>query len=137
MLITHDLGVVAGLCDEVMVMYAGRVAEYASVDRLFSEPQHPYTWGLLGSLPSRPALWSRRLMSIPGSPPNLLAPPVGCRFHPRCAFAMDACRVEPAPPLTQTSGTSELHIDACRLPNAVKDRESRKVTDSGVRRTSA
>ena len=119
-LITHDLGVVAELCDEVAVMYAGRVVERATVDELFARPQHPYTWGLLASLPGR-NLSSERLHQIPGSPPSLLRPPAGCRFAPRCPFVMDACRTDPAPALTSTGrGTAAV---ACHLSQDVRDRE--------------
>jgi oligopeptide/dipeptide ABC transporter ATP-binding protein len=110
--ITHDLGVVAELCDEVLVMYAGRVVEHATVDDLFSNPQHPYTWGLLGSLPSR-HLRAERLYSIPGAPPSLLRPPAGCRFHPRCEHAMDICKEDPPPELEQ--GPFDSHAHACLL----------------------
>ncbi len=111
-LITHDLGVVAELCDEVVVMYAGRVIERAGVDDLFTRPQHPYTWGLLGSLPGR-NLEEDRLYSIPGSPPSLLNPPPGCRFAPRCPQAMDVCRADPAPQLEGLFWGS--HSVACHL----------------------
>jgi oligopeptide/dipeptide ABC transporter ATP-binding protein len=109
--ITHDLGVVAELCDEVVVMYAGKVVERASVDHLFHEPQHPYTWGLLGSLPGR-NLTAKRLYSIPGSPPSLLNPPSGCRFAARCAHAMDICSTE-EPVLDAMVG--DPHLVACHL----------------------
>jgi len=96
-LITHDLGVVAELADEVAVMYAGRIVERASVARLFGEPQHPYTVGLLGSIP-RLDLDQSRLPAIEGLVPNPLEPVPGCRFHPRCPFAILRCRSE-VPPL--------------------------------------
>jgi oligopeptide/dipeptide ABC transporter ATP-binding protein len=111
-LITHDLGVVAELCDEVVVMYAGRVVERAGVEELFNRPQHPYTWGLLGSLPGR-NLRAKRLYSIPGSPPSLLHPPKGCRFAPRCPHVMDVCRSDPPPALEALSWGS--HSVACHL----------------------
>jgi oligopeptide/dipeptide ABC transporter ATP-binding protein len=90
MLITHDLGVVAGLADRVLVMYAGRVAELGTIDDIFYDPRHPYTRGLLASLPrldrrSR----AERLYRIPGQPPSLIWVPKGCPFHPRCAVASD------------------------------------------------
>jgi peptide/nickel transport system ATP-binding protein len=119
-LITHDLGVVAELCDEVAVMYAGRIVERATVDELFAHPQHPYTWGLLASLPGR-NLASERLHQIPGTPPSLLRPPAGCRFAPRCPFAMDVCRADPAPALTSTGRGSA--AVACHLTQDVRDRE--------------
>jgi peptide/nickel transport system ATP-binding protein len=92
-MITHDLGVVAELADDVIVMYGGRVVEEAQVDDLFAKPEMPYTWGLLGSLP-RLHITSERLEQIPGQPPSLLHPPVGCAFNPRCAYAFDRCREE-------------------------------------------
>ena len=91
MLITHDLGVVAELADEVAVMYAGRIVEHARVAALFAEPQHPYTIGLLGSIPKL-HLEQERLVSIDGQVPDPMAPVAGCRFHPRCPFADGKCR---------------------------------------------
>jgi peptide/nickel transport system ATP-binding protein len=107
-LITHDLGVVAELADEVAVMYAGRIVERASVARLFSDPQHPYTVGLLGSIP-RLDLDQRRLPAIEGLVPNPLEPIAGCRFHPRCPFAIPRCRRE-VPPL---DAVAPEHASAC------------------------
>jgi peptide/nickel transport system ATP-binding protein len=92
-MITHDLGVVAELAKDVLVMYGGRVVEQADVDDLFAKPEMPYTWGLLGSLP-RLELEATRLEQIPGQPPSLLHPPPGCAFNPRCAYAFDRCREE-------------------------------------------
>jgi oligopeptide/dipeptide ABC transporter ATP-binding protein len=92
-LITHDLGVVAELADRVVVMYAGRIAETAGVRELFAAPRHPYTMGLLASLP-RMDLETDRLDPIPGNPPNLADPPPGCPFHPRCPLARERCRTE-------------------------------------------
>jgi peptide/nickel transport system ATP-binding protein len=92
-LITHDLGVVAELADEVAVMYAGRIVERAPVARLFAEPQHPYTIGLLGSIPKL-HVEQERLASIEGQVPNPLAVPRGCRFEPRCPFAVERCARE-------------------------------------------
>jgi len=92
-LITHDLGVVAELADEVVVMYAGRVVERAPVGRLFAEPQHPYTIGLLGAVPRLDAP-AESLAVIDGLVPSPLAPPAGCRFNPRCPFAIEICRRE-------------------------------------------
>ena len=86
--ITHDLGVVARIADRVQVMYAGRTVERGNVDAIFRTPTHPYTRGLLASLP---ALGRERLTPIPGAPPNMLRPPSGCAFRPRCAFALDIC----------------------------------------------
>ena len=92
-MITHDLGVVAELADDVIVMYGGKVVEQAKVDDLFAKPEMPYTWGLLGSLPRLNATGAR-LDQIPGQPPSLLNPPSGCPFHPRCEFVMNVCRTE-------------------------------------------
>jgi peptide/nickel transport system ATP-binding protein len=95
-LITHDLGVVAELAHDVAVMYAGRIVETAGVDRLFAEPQHPYTIGLLGSIP-RLHQELARLPAIEGQVPDPRAPPPGCRFAPRCPFATEKCRREEPP----------------------------------------
>ena len=102
-LITHDLGVVAELCDEVIVMYGGKIVERAAVDALFATPQHPYTIGLLGSLPgaaSTNGATAHHLAAIEGMPPNPIALPAGCRFHPRCPFVEPRCRAE-EPPLVE------------------------------------
>ncbi len=107
MLITHDLGVVAEFADDVIVMYAGRIVERASVDALFDEPQHPYTIGLLGSIP-RLDLDQARLAAIEGQVPMRIANIRGCAFAPRCPFAIERCRVE-APPLARVGG--ERHGD--------------------------
>jgi oligopeptide/dipeptide ABC transporter ATP-binding protein len=96
--ITHDLGVVAGLAERVLVMYGGRVAEIASVDDLYETPQHPYTHGLLGALPRLDSRDSKRLVSIEGTPPDLLIPVTRCPFAPRCPYAFDRCWEE-IPPL--------------------------------------
>jgi peptide/nickel transport system ATP-binding protein len=100
-LITHDLGVVAELAQDVAVMYAGRLVEQASVDALFSQPQHPYTIGLLGSIP-RLQGEVERLSAIEGQVPDPYAPPPGCRFAPRCPFATEKCRRE-EPPLREVA----------------------------------
>jgi oligopeptide/dipeptide ABC transporter ATP-binding protein len=102
-LITHDLGVVAGSCDTVCVMYAGRIVERATVDDLFSDPRHPYTRGLLDSIPRVDRAGAGRLYSIPGAPPSLIDMPDCCPFHPRCAHAMDICR-KAYPPETELAG---------------------------------
>jgi peptide/nickel transport system ATP-binding protein len=85
-IITHDLGVVAELADDILVMYAGRVVEYASAHEIFTAPQHPYTWGLLGSMPRLDRERAERLMPIKGTPPSLINVPSGCAFHPRCSY---------------------------------------------------
>ena len=107
-LITHDLGVIAELADDVVVMYAGKVVERCSVEKLFAEPQHPYTVGLLGSIP-RLHLEQERLSAIEGIVPDAAAFPAGCRFHPRCPFAVEKCRSE-VPPLGEVSKN---HFAAC------------------------
>ncbi len=90
--VTHDLGVVADIADRVLVMYAGRLVEQGTVDEIFYDPQHPYTWGLLGSVPRVDRDPPRRLPAIPGQPPSLVRPPEGCPFQPRCPHAFDRCR---------------------------------------------
>jgi peptide/nickel transport system ATP-binding protein len=107
-LITHDLGVVAELADDVVVMYAGRIVERATVAALFAEPQHPYTVGLLGSIP-RLDVEQDRLAAIEGQVPNPLAPVTGCRFHLRCPFVIERCRQEDPPLLDMGNG----HQSAC------------------------
>jgi oligopeptide/dipeptide ABC transporter ATP-binding protein len=99
-LITHDLGVIADLVDEVAVMYAGKIVEHAPVRALFAEPKHPYTQGLLRSVPSLETR-EHRLCTIEGTVPPPLAMPAGCRFNPRCALAMDVCHAQ-EPQLTPT-----------------------------------
>jgi peptide/nickel transport system ATP-binding protein len=107
--ITHDLGVVAETADDVLVMYAAKIVEQANVNDLFQRPQHPYTWGLMGSLPRLDAD-VERLTQIPGQPPSLLRPPRGCRFHPRCPYVMDVCRTK-VPELEPTTHDPE-HLQA-------------------------
>ena len=94
LLITHDLGVVAGICDRVAVMYGGRIVEEASVDNLFERPLMPYTWGLMKSIPQMYEFSSDPLYTIPGAPPVMSRPPKGCAFAPRCEFAVDKCHNE-------------------------------------------
>jgi len=116
-LVTHDLGVVAEVADEVVVMYAARVAERASADALFDRPEHPYTWGLMRSLP-RTGSDVERLVQIPGQPPSLLSPPAGCRFHPRCPYVFDRCSRET--PELRSSEADAAHVRACFLPAHVR-----------------
>ena len=105
LLITHDLGVVAGFCDTVQVMYAGGIVESGTADEIFHNPQHPYTWGLLGSMTRLDQAQQVRLHSIAGAPPSVIDLPIGCRFRPRCEFAVDICgRV--LPPLLDVEGRS-------------------------------
>jgi peptide/nickel transport system ATP-binding protein len=123
-IITHDLGVVAEIADDVVVMYAAQVAEEGPVGRIFSRPHHPYTWGLLGSLPRLDAD-VERLVQIQGQPPSLLRPPRGCRFHPRCPYVMDVCRSEV--PALRPVGDEPDHLQACWLDEQTKDREAQKL----------
>jgi peptide/nickel transport system ATP-binding protein len=123
-MITHDLGVIAEIADEVVVMYAARVAEKGTVDQLFTRPHHPYTWGLLGSLPRLDAD-TERLVQIQGQPPSLLNPPRGCRFHPRCPYVMNVCK-QTEPGLRPVSDEPE-HVQACHLDEQTKDREAAKL----------
>jgi oligopeptide/dipeptide ABC transporter ATP-binding protein len=111
-LITHDLGVIAEIADDVNVMYAGRIVEAGTLDQIFYDPQHPYTWGLLGSLarPDRPRV--ARLSQISGQPPSLLAPPQGCHFRPRCPHAFDRCTEVPG---LEVRGGEAGHADRCWL----------------------
>ncbi len=112
-IITHDLGVVAEVADEIAVMYAGRIVEQASAAELFANPQHPYTRGLLASIPRLDRDRSSGLDPIAGRPPSLIAPPSGCAFHPRCPRAFDRCPAE-LPPLEPAAAGSE-HLVACLL----------------------
>jgi peptide/nickel transport system ATP-binding protein len=128
-MITHDLGVVAEIADDVVVMYAGRVVEYGDVDDLFEHPQHPYTWGLLGSLP-RLGAEVERLVQISGQPPSLLSPPKGCRFHPRCAYAFKRCSQQD-PRLMALSSSGD-HLQACFLDEDTKSREAAKTLSAVV-----
>jgi oligopeptide/dipeptide ABC transporter ATP-binding protein len=113
-LVSHDLGVVAGVADRVLVMYAGRIVEEGTVDEIFSAAGHPYTRGLLASLPRADDARSQ-LAAIPGTPPDASALPSGCAFHPRCALAVEACREERPSPKVLTGG----HRAACRFAEDV------------------
>jgi len=124
LMITHDLGVIAETADDVVVMYAAKVVEQAKVDDLFSRPQHPYTWGLMGSLPRLEAD-VERLTQIPGQPPSLLRPPSGCRFHPRCPYVMDVCKTKE--PLLAPTHHDPDHRQACHLDEETKEREAAKL----------
>jgi peptide/nickel transport system ATP-binding protein len=111
-LVTHDLGVIAGRADRAAVMYAGKVVETTSTKRLFANPRHPYTEALFGALPEKAADGTERLYSIPGMPPDLTAPPPGCRFAARCRYVQDSCRAtEPA-----LEGDSWEHVFRCFFP---------------------
>jgi oligopeptide/dipeptide ABC transporter ATP-binding protein len=112
LLVTHDLALVADVADRVLVMYAGRLVEQCDLDETFYNPQHPYTWGLLGSRP-RIDSGEERLSAIPGAPPSLLDPPQGCRLQPRCPFAFEKCGAEPA--LESRLPSLPAHLDRCWL----------------------
>jgi peptide/nickel transport system ATP-binding protein/oligopeptide transport system ATP-binding protein len=126
-MITHDLGVVADIADEIVVMYAGRVVERAPTRELFYDPQMPYTWGLLGSIPRLDRPKSERLHSIEGAPPSLIQLPQGCKFRPRCPHAFDKCMEEPGlENRVETPG----HLDRCWL-DVDKKRSLREATIRG------
>jgi oligopeptide/dipeptide ABC transporter ATP-binding protein len=126
-LITHDLGVVADIADDIVVMYAGRVVERAATRELFYNPQMPYTWGLLGSIPRLDRPRPERLHSIKGAPPSLINMPPGCKFRPRCPHAFEKCTQEPQ--LENHVGTAA-HLDRCWLDTEYK-RAHRDATISG------
>jgi peptide/nickel transport system ATP-binding protein len=117
-IVTHDLGVVADVADDVAVMYAGRIVETAPTARLLSAPEHPYTWGLLRSIPTLAGPRVRRLEPIPGSPPSLIERPSGCHFHPRCPYAQpDHARIDPR---LEPSPLEPDHRVACLLEPALR-----------------
>ena len=132
-LITHDMGVIAELAERVCVMYAGRVVEEASKRRLFRDPQHPYTWGLLGSIPRLDRPRQRRLVAIPGAPPSPLQPMEGCRFEPRCPHRFDRCATQPQ--LVEHLGPG--HRDACHLDPAVRPGLRQRSLQADTRRETA
>jgi peptide/nickel transport system ATP-binding protein len=119
-IITHDLGVVAQMADEIAVMYAGRIVEHASAELLFAGPEHPYTWGLLKSIPSLSGTRKEQLVPIPGSPPSLINRPPGCHFHPRCPYSQpEHARIDPK--LKPVAGEPS-HGVACLLESSVRRR---------------
>ncbi len=122
-LITHDLGLVAGHADRVVVMYAGRVAEVATVDDVFYRPRHPYTLGLLSSAARLDRRRADRLQPIPGHPPSLIRVPPGCPFHPRCPFATEVCHGQ-MPPLAPSDAARPDHLAACHHSDGVAVRAS-------------
>jgi oligopeptide/dipeptide ABC transporter ATP-binding protein len=124
-LITHDLGVVAEIADRVLVMYAGRIVESGTLEQIFYDPQHPYTWGLLGSVTRLDRPRAARLAQIKGQPPSLLAPPRGCHFGPRCPHAFARCAE--VPPLEARVGGA--HLDRCWL--APERKKALRVMSSG------
>jgi peptide/nickel transport system ATP-binding protein len=126
-LVTHDLGVVADVADRIAVMYGGRIVEQGTLDEIFYDPQHPYTWGLLGSITRVDRPRPKRLASIPGRPPSLIAPPEGCHFRPRCPHEFDKCRE--VPPLEGRVPDSPGHLDRCWL--AVDDKRRKRQVGGG------
>ncbi|MGH2953788.1 MAG: ABC transporter ATP-binding protein [Solirubrobacterales bacterium] len=125
-LITHDLGVIAEVADDVTVMYAGRMVESGSLDDIFYDPQHPYTWGLLGSVTRLDRSRATRLAQIRGQPPSLLRPPEGCHFRPRCPHEFGRC---PQVPGLEHRGGTAGHLDRCWLP--ADQKQARRMLSSG------
>ena len=117
-IITHDLGVVAEHCDNINVMYAGKIVEAGNTDDIYYKPHHPYTWGLIGSIPSMHGTGKERLNPIRGLPPSLINVPPGCAFNPRCPYVMDVCKTD-VPALIPSDGH---HAAACHLSLAEKER---------------
>ncbi|MFL5885453.1 MAG: ABC transporter ATP-binding protein [Thermoleophilaceae bacterium] len=126
-LVTHDLGVVADIADRVLVMYGGRVVEEGTLEEIFYDPQHPYTWGLLGSVP-RLDRRADHLPAIPGMPPSLLRPPEGCHFRPRCPHAFEKC--PEVPPLEERVSGAPGHRDRCWL--SVEQKRERRQVDGRI-----
>ena len=120
-LVTHDLGVIAGRADRVAVMYAGRIVETTTTERLFSNPRHPYTEALFEALPEKAADNARKLYNIPGMPPDLTNPPTGCRFAARCRYVQETCRAEEP----ELKGDSWEHVFRCWFPVGKEERENR------------
>ncbi len=119
-IITHDLGVVAELADDIAVMYAGRIVERGTTEEIFHQPQHPYTWGLLTSIPRLDNPRGDELVPISGRPPSLINRPSGCHFHPRCPYVQEAHkRIDPALEPVNGSGR-EGHLSACLLPTSAR-----------------
>ncbi|HEY0700667.1 MAG TPA: ABC transporter ATP-binding protein [Micromonospora sp.] len=134
-LITHDLGVVGQVADEVVVMYAGRVAEYGSVEQVLRRPEHPYTWGLLSSVPSLRGDAEADLVPIRGNPPSLISLPPGCAFHPRCRYAgRTGGRSSAEVPALDPTGEPD-HLVACHLPATERRRiYAEEIAGAGVAR---
>jgi peptide/nickel transport system ATP-binding protein/oligopeptide transport system ATP-binding protein len=126
--VTHDLGVVADIADRVLVMYAGRVVEQGTLDEIFYDPQHPYTWGLLGSITRMDRDPPKRLPAIPGLPPSLVNSPQGCHFRPRCPHEFARCTE--VPPLEAHLPEAEEHKDRCWLDTA--DKRSRREVNGRI-----
>ncbi|MDC0245701.1 ABC transporter ATP-binding protein [Acidimicrobiaceae bacterium] len=133
-LVTHDLGVVAGRTDETMVMYAGNVVEKSSTKELFADMQHPYTEALFRSIPKTSERSHTRLTAIAGRPPDLIAPPSGCSFSPRCPYVQQKCREEKPPLIPVNNGS---HLSACWFPVGTEENQEafRKNVASGLPQT--
>jgi oligopeptide/dipeptide ABC transporter ATP-binding protein len=127
--VTHDLGVVADIADRIVVMYSGRVVEQGTLNEIFYDPQHPYTWGLLGSVTRMDREPPHRLPAIPGQPPSLVNAPSGCHFRPRCPHAFDKCTE--VPPLESRVSDDPGHLDRCWLEVAEK-RKRREVEEGRI-----
>jgi oligopeptide/dipeptide ABC transporter ATP-binding protein len=127
-LITHDLGVVADIADRIAVMYAGRIVEFGDKRDLFYDPQHPYAWGLLGSIPRLDRPKAERLHSIEGMPPSLIHSPQGCKFRPRCPHAFEKCMEEPD---LVSRVDKRSHLDRCWLDPATKRVARYKTIEGG------
>jgi len=128
-LITHDLGVVAGMAERILVMYAGKIVESGTVDEIFYNPKHPYTWGLLKSVPRLDAENKEDLIPIIGTPPDLFAPPVGCAFAARCVYAMEVCyECQPE----ETVDENEHHV-SCFLQHPLSEKVERPVGIGGIK----
>jgi peptide/nickel transport system ATP-binding protein/oligopeptide transport system ATP-binding protein len=126
--VTHDLGVVADIADRVLVMYSGRVVEQGTLDEIFYDPQHPYTWGLLGSVTRMDREPPHRLPAIPGQPPSLVHPPQGCHFRPRCPHEFDRCTE--TPPLEQRVSDAPGHCDRCWL--SVEEKRDKRLVEGQI-----
>jgi oligopeptide/dipeptide ABC transporter ATP-binding protein len=127
-LVTHDFGIVAEVAERALVMYGGQIVEQATVEELFEDPQHPYTWGLLGSVPRLDRPRADRLPTIGGSPPSLLNPVGGCRFAPRCPHRLDRC--DDVPPLASRMQGEHDHLDRCWL--SVEDKRALRLVNGAV-----
>jgi oligopeptide/dipeptide ABC transporter ATP-binding protein len=125
--VTHDLGVVADIADRIVVMYSGRVVEQGTLNEIFYDPQHPYTWGLLGSVTRMDREPPHRLPAIPGQPPSLVNAPTGCHFRPRCPHVFDKC--SEVPPLESRVNDDPGHLDRCWLE--VPEKRKRREVEEG------
>jgi peptide/nickel transport system ATP-binding protein len=119
-IITHDLGVVAELADDIMVMYGGKAVEYGPAKTVFRDPEHPYTWGLLGSMPRLDREVQERLLPIPGNPPSMINVPSGCAFHPRCGFVSDVGGSTCSQEVPLLVNAQPGHLVRCHLPHTTR-----------------